>query len=181
MYGIIKNSLKDMVIETFGVEKWNEIIDASGFETDHFMSNEPYPDEDAMKLVVNGVEILDIPLNDLLFSFGKWWILKTTMEKYKFLMNSAGSNFKEFIYALPDFHTRIFLFYPKFTPPEFKIEEKEDGTMHVHYFSQRSHFAPFVLGILEGLREFFENDTKITQIAYKSKGDDHDIYQLQWK
>ncbi len=181
MYGIIQNSLKAMVIEKFGAKQWSKIMQASGFEGDHFMSNEPYPDEETLSLVSNGVEILGIPLDDLLRSFGKWWILHTTLEKYKFLMNSAGSNFKEFIFALPDFHTRIFLFYPKFTPPEFKISEEDNGTIQVHYFSKRSQFGPFVLGVLEGLAEFFSDDSSITQIKFKAQGADHDVYQIEWK
>ena len=41
MYGIVNKAIESLVIENFGIEKWNIIKETSGVDVDFFMSNEP--------------------------------------------------------------------------------------------------------------------------------------------
>ena len=40
---------------------------------------------------------------------------------------------------------------------------------------------PFVLGLMSGLGKMFSTPVKVVQIQHKSRGADHDVFQVTWK
>lgn len=180
MYGIVNKSIQDLITEKFGVNKWNEIKEKSGVDIDFFLSNEPYNDDVTYKLVVTASEVLGISAGDILHAFGEWWILKTGKEKYGALLQAGGENLKAFLINLPIFHNRIMLMYPKLTPPEFKVSDLEENSIHVHYHSKREGLQEFVRGILCGLCKTYEVDVNIELLQSRSEGDTHEIFKVNW-
>ena len=53
-------------------------------------------------------------------------------------IESGGDNYKTFMLNLPAFHNRVMMMYPKLTPPEFKVTNVEEQSLHLHYFSKRN-------------------------------------------
>jgi hypothetical protein len=56
----------------------------------------PYDDEITFKLAQAVADEMNIALSDVFITFGEWWVIKTTSEKYPGLMNSGGANLKNF-------------------------------------------------------------------------------------
>ena len=180
MYGIVNKSIQDLVVFNFGMEKWNSIRERSGIEQDFFISNEPYDDEITYKLAIAVSVEMDMSLSDVLINFGEWWVLKTTKEKYAGLMESGGSNLREFIANLPVFHNRIMLIYPKLSPPEFKVTNITANSMNLHYLSHREGFQEFVRGLLQGLSKMFNENIKLELIQSRIDGHSHEIFKIIW-
>ena len=44
MYGIVNKAIEDLIINNYGIEKWEIIKQKSNIDIDFFMSNEPYDD-----------------------------------------------------------------------------------------------------------------------------------------
>jgi hypothetical protein len=112
MYGIINKSIEELVIEKFGEHNWEEVKRQSGTDIDFFISNEPYDDAITYDLAIGISKVMNISLEAVLFTFGEWWILNTTKNKYGGLLKSGGNNLKEFLVNLPQFHNHIMLMYP---------------------------------------------------------------------
>jgi hypothetical protein len=180
MYGIVNKAIEDLVKENFGEEKWAIILEKSGVDVDFFISNEPYDDDITFKLAVAVSEEMDIPVPGVLQTFGEWWILRTSKEKYGGLMEAGGSNLKDFLHNLPIFHNRIMLIYPKLTPPEFKISHATENSVHVHYFSKREGLQEFVRGLLSGLGKMYQTPVEIELIQSRDDGNSHEIFQVSW-
>ena len=180
MYGIVNKAIEDLVVNKFGENVWESVKERSGVEVDYFISNEPYNDDITYKLAGACSEEMEIPVNDVLFAFGEWWILKTGKEKYGGLMEAGGHNLREFLVNLPIFHNRIMLIYPKLTPPEFKISHVEENSIHVHYFSKREGLQDFVKGLLSGLGKMYQTPTEIELIQSRDEGSDHEIFKVSW-
>ena len=180
MYGIVNKAIEDLVRENFGDEKWEIILTKSGVDEEFFISNEPYDDDITFKLAVAISEELNISVEDVLFTFGEWWILRTTKEKYGGLMESGGDNLRDFLENLPVFHNRVMLIYPKLTPPEFKVSDKQKNSIHIHYFSKREGLQGFVKGLLSGLGKMYETEVKIELINDRTAGSDHDVFKVSW-
>ncbi len=180
MYGIVNKAIEDLVISNFGKEKWEEVKKRSGVEIDFFISNEPYDDEVTFKLAVAASEELNVPLAQVLQLFGEWWILKTSKEKYGGLMQAGGNTLKEFLVNLPVFHSRIMLIYPKLTPPEFKVDNIEENSIRVHYYSKRTGLQEFVRGLLAGLGKMYNTVTNIELIQSREQGHDHEVFRVSW-
>lgn len=180
MYGIVNRAIEDLVKTNFGEEKWDAVKERSGVDIDFFVSSEPYSDDITYKLAGAVSEEMNMPVADVLIAFGEWWILKTGKEKYGGLMEAGGNNLKEFLQNLPVFHNRIMLIYPKLTPPEFKVSDIEDRSIHVHYFSKREGLQEFVRGLLQGLAKMYEVEASVELIQSRSEGDSHEIFKVSW-
>lgn len=180
MYGIVNKAIEDLVKHNFGEEKWDAIKKRSGVDIDFFLSNEPYDDDITYKLAGAVADEMNMTVGQVLEAFGEWWILKTGKEKYGGLMAAGGNNLKEFLINLPLFHNRIMLIYPKLTPPEFKVSDVLEKSIHVHYFSKRVGLQEFVRGLLSGLGKMYETAVEIELLETRDDGKDHEIFKVSW-
>ena len=180
MYGIVNKAIESLVIENFGELKWKIIKENSGIDVDFFMSNEPYDDDITFKLAIAVSNEMKISLSDVFITFGEYWVLKTGKEKYGSLMEAGGSNLRDFLKNLPTFHNRIMLFYPKLTPPEFKVSDEEERSIQLHYFSKREGLKEFVRGLIQGLGKLYNTPVQIELLEDRDNGDHHEIFKVSW-
>jgi hypothetical protein len=180
MYGIINKSIEELVTINFGEDKWELIKKRSQIDIDFFISNEPYNDDITYKLANAISEEMEMSLDLVLFTFGEWWILKTTNDKYSGLIQAGGNNLKEFLVNLPQFHNHIMLLYPKLTPPEFKVSNIETNSIHIHYYSKRVGLREFVRGLLSGLGKLYKVPVLIELLESRDEGSDHEIFKVSW-
>lgn len=180
MYGIVNKAIEDLVIANFGEEKWEAIKERSGIDIDFFISSEPYDDDVTFKLAVAVSEEMNMSVSDVLIAFGEWWVIKTTSEKYSGLMQSGGNNLKEFLLNLPNFHNRVMLIYPKLTPPEFKVSDETENSIHLHYFSKRQGLQEFVRGLIQGLGKMYNTPVTIELMQTRNEGSTHEIFKISW-
>lgn len=180
MYGIVNKAIEDLVKENFGEEKWEAIRERSGIDVDFFISNEPYDDDITFKLAGAVADEMNMKVSDVLIAFGEWWILRTGKEKYGGLMEAGGNHLKEFLVNLPVFHNRVMLIYPKLTPPEFKVSNIEERSIHVHYFSKRIGLQEFVRGLMTGLGKMYNTPTTVELLETRDEGANHEVFKVSW-
>ena len=180
MYGIVNKAIQELVTENFGADKWEAVKEKSGVDVDFFLSNEPYDDDITFKLAGAASQVLGISVEQVLNTFGEHWILKTGKEKYGGLMQAGGNDLKEFLTNLPLFHNRIMLMYPKLTPPEFKVSDATENSIHVHYHSKREGLQEFVRGLLTGLGKMFETRVDVELLQTRDNGSTHEIFKVSW-
>jgi hypothetical protein len=180
MYGIINKAIQELVTDNYGEEKWQKILALSAIEEDFFISNEPYDDDITFKLAQAVSLEMNINIKDVLIAFGEWWVVKTTKDKYGTLMESAGATLKEFLINLPNFHNRVMLIYPKLTPPEFKVSNLSDSSLHLHYISSREGLQEFVRGLIQGLGILFNTPVTIDLIESRDNGSSNEIFKISW-
>lgn len=180
MYGIVNVAIEDLILDEYGYEKWEAIKKRSALNIDIFIGSQPYDDDVTYKLVVTSSEILEVPVDDLLKSFGEWWILKTAREKYGALLSAGGSDFSEFMNNLPRFHDGVSLIYPKLQPPEFRITDKNELGMNLHYYSKREGLQYFLYGVITGLGKLFSQPIHIEITRSRTRGDDHEVYNIRY-
>ncbi|KAB1156810.1 heme NO-binding domain-containing protein [Flavobacterium luteum] len=180
MYGIVNKAIQELVTENYGEEKWQKILALSAVEEDFFISNEPYDDDITFKLAQAVSLEMNISVKDVLIAFGEWWVVKTTKDKYGTLMESGGATLKDFLLNLPIFHNRVMLIYPKLTPPEFKVSNISDTSIHLHYISTREGLQEFVRGLIQGLGIMFNTPVTIDLIESRDNGSSHEIFKISW-
>ncbi len=180
MYGIVNKAIQDLVTEKFGADEWEAVKEKSGVDVDFFLSNEPYDDAITYRLAVAASEVLGLSVGQVLNAFGEYWVLKTGKEKYGGLMEAGGHNLREFLINLPLFHNRIMLMYPKLTPPEFRVSDITDNSIHVHYFSRRDGLQEFVRGLLNGLAKMYQTEASVDLLQSRNEGSTHEIFRVTW-
>jgi hypothetical protein len=180
MYGIVNKAIQDLITENFGLAEWEAVKEKSGIDIDFFLSNEPYDDAITYQLAGAASSVLGLSVGDVLIAFGEYWILKTGKEKYGGLMEAGGKSLREFLLNLPAFHNRIMLMYPKLTPPEFKVSDITERSVHVHYHSGREGLQEFVRGLLSGLAKMYATEANIELIQSRNEGNTHEIFRVSW-
>ena len=105
-----------------------------------------------------------MPAEDVLIAFGKYWVEYTAVEGYGELMNTAGSTFPEFLVNLDQLHSRVKLTFPNLIPPRFSVTDQTEGSLVLHYYSEREGLAPLVVGLLQGLGTRFNQDVTAEQM-----------------
>jgi Haem-NO-binding len=180
MYGIINLTIQGIVTDLFGADAWNRIKQKGNIKEGSFLSDEPYDSNATYELAGRASEVLNLSLSQLLMVFGEYWILKIANEKYRSLMKAGGSNIKEFLVNLPDFHSRVMLMYPKITPVEFRVTNETESSLHIHYFSSRKGLASFIQGLLQGLGKVYNVKISIELIRDKKSPNDHDVFFVKW-
>ena len=179
MYGLINNSLKDMICEKFGEEKWQEVLNASGVPEDSFLTMRSYDDEITYALAGAASDVLGAPVDACLEMFGKYWVLETAAKSYGTLLDAAGEDMVVFLGNLNALHDRITSTFLNYVPPEFFVEEKDNG-YEIHYMSKRKGLTPFVVGLLKGLGIRFGQTVNILdQRDLDVEQGTHTIFQVE--
>jgi len=180
MYGMVNRAVEDMVCLHHGEAIWEQMKARAGVEVEVFLSNEAYPDELTYRLIAAGSAVLGQPTEKILEAFGEHWVLHTAREGYGDLLRAAGKSLPEFLRNLPDFHRRVAMIFTGLQPPWFQTTDRTDGSLELHYFTQRHGFTPFVIGLLQGLAKMYETPVKVLLLESKAKGADHDVFRIEW-
>jgi hypothetical protein len=179
VYGMVNRAIEGMVSRDHGEETWREI--ARRAETDElvFVSNRSYDDAITYALVGAAAEVLGLPVRDVLFSFGRFWVLTTAREGYGALLDATGATLPAFLRGLPTFHTRVSLALPALRPPTFSVIDESETHVRLRYESERPGLAPFVEGLLDGLAEHYGTQVRVVHEANAGEAG-HDVFLVAW-
>ena len=95
-------------------------------------------------------------------------------------MKHGGDSLRSFLINLPSFHNRVMILYPDLQPPEFKVTDIAENSIHVHYYSSRDGLQEFVRGLFSGLGKMYATPVNIELLDSRSAGNDHEIYLVSW-
>ena len=179
MYGIINIAIEGYVVATFGTPAWENIKKRIGLTLDFSTVEQPYNDDVTYRLAEATSEETKTPIDELLTNFGEYMIL-ATHKNYNAVMDSRGSNLKDYLVNLPNFHNRMMLIYPELTPPVFRISNISNNSMQVHYFSKTPGIRNFVIGYLNGLVKIFNEPATVEVIQSKDEGNPEDVFKIHW-
>ena len=179
MYGVINQAIKKYVTTNYGAEKWSAVKSRCAANVDFISDDQPYNDEMIYKLAEAVAIEMQLPLDNVLSDFGEN-VIKTTTERMDGFMDSRGSNLKEYLINLPNFHNRIMLIYPRLTPPEFQVSNIDENSINLHYISKTKGIRAFVKGYIKGLTYFFNEKVTIEPLQSISEASRQEIFKISW-
>ena len=172
MYGMINNAMAALVKERFGNETWERIHKKSGVQEQQFNHLESYPDQSTHQLLQAACSELNLTADQLLHTFGRYWVSYAGKNGYKELLALFGRNLRESLLNLNNLHARMGLLMPKLAPPRFEFPEPSPGQdpneLEVHYYSTRHGLTPMLQGIIESLSEQFNEKIEMSIIPRNS-------------
>ncbi|GAA6234425.1 guanylate cyclase soluble subunit beta-2-like [Lates japonicus] len=158
MYGFINTCLKSLVVEKFGEETWAKLRDEAGVQ-DTFLTYEVYKDEITMQLVTEACKLLEVQPEVVLRQFGEYFFEFCKRSGYDHMLRTLGGNLFEFTENLDALHSYLALSYKEMNAPSFRVERNPDGTMLLHYYSDRRGLCHIVPGIIGAVaKDFFNSE-----------------------
>ncbi|XP_059369658.1 guanylate cyclase soluble subunit beta-2-like [Carassius carassius] len=161
MYGFINTCLKSLVIDRFGEETWDKLRDSARVQ-DTFMTYEVYADNITMQLVTEACRMLDLEQSVVLGQFGEYFFEFCKRAGYDHMLRTLGGNLFEFMENLDALHGFLSLSYKEMNAPSFRVEKNNDGTLLLHYYSDRRGLCHIVPGIIRAVaKDFFNSKIKM--------------------
>lgn len=179
MYGLVNKGIEDLIIENFGEENWRKVKIKANVHVETFLAMESYPDEVTYNLVSAASEVLGVPAEGVLKTFGQFWIKFTLREGYGEYLKMTGTNLFEFLQKLDQMHGRLSLTFPNYEPPSFRCSDVTPTSLRLHYHSSRPGLSQFVVGIVEGLAEMYQSKAKVTTEKTRDQGHSHDEFLVE--
>jgi len=181
VYGLVNNGVRTFICEAHGEQMWQDICAKADVNPEEFETMTAYDDALTYALVGAVSETLDLSPEKVLEVFGEYWVGYSKATAVGKLIDQGGDTFLERLRGLDDMHERIQMTMPELEPPSFELEERPDGTHHLHYHSSREGLAPMVIGLLRGLAEECGVEVDIEQVDKAASGVTHDVFGLKIK
>lgn len=170
-----------MVIARFGTESWTKIHTKADAPAE-FEKMQAYDDQVTYRLVGAAAEVLELPAETVMRTFGVYWVVETAEKGYGPLLALWGNNFVDFLSNLDALHARVAETFRGLQPPSFEVARLEDGVLEVSYKSHRPGLAPFVQGLIEGVGERFETKVDISLLRSRADdGGDADVFRVAYE
>ncbi len=180
MFGLVNIAAKELIVSEFGAEAWDEVRRHALVVDDDFVGMQEYPDDLTYRVLNAASAVLRLPSDDLLKAFGQYWTRFVARRGFGELLDVSGGSLTEFLENLDNMHAQVGLIFDGLKPPSFRVTDVAADRLTLHYFSDRLHLGPMVIGLLEGLEAHFQLTITARQIAEKGRGADHDIFDVRF-
>lgn len=164
MKGAIANCLKETIVSKFGQTKWNEIMSASGQNTDKIMLvTMDIDDTIILEMVKNSCNILNLTIEQIADYFGDHWMNSYALTMYK---PYYGTNLtaKDFFIKLDDIHFKVTKNILNAHAPRFQCEWETEDVLILTYISPRG-LIDFVVGLAKGVGKYFNQKLSVNKIS----------------
>jgi predicted hydrocarbon binding protein len=179
MKGIVFNIFEGFIVENFGDEKYDEIVESTTLTTnDPFVGPGTYPDKDLLALVETTTKSLNISDSDALKAFGKY-MFPQLINRYPIFVEGIDHP-KDFLLTVEDIiHVEVKKLYPDAITPTFEYQDPSKDELIIVYKSSRN-LCYLMEGLLEGTKEFFKSDFQYSQTSCIHRGDSKCEFQLKF-
>ncbi|XP_071136356.1 guanylate cyclase soluble subunit beta-2-like [Mytilus edulis] len=170
MYGHIHLCIKELVLDKFGQEVWDKILEKSVLhEGTDFLVFQSYHDDKTFALVGAVCAVSGIPLDTVLEVFGEYFVQYCFRHGYDQLLRTLGKDFISFIQNLDALHANLQRTYSKLRPPSFRCERKDADSVYLHYFTERTGLHPIVKGVVKVVAREIYNQVAEMEVISISK------------
>jgi hypothetical protein len=172
VHGIVLKGLKDFVVDSYDRDTWQTLQREAELPHRLYVPVTEYPDEDVLALVETASRLTDLPVPDLLESFGRF-IVPPLVETYGIHVDADWTGLE----LIANVETYIHLALrakqiSTYTPPELESEWRGTDTVSVVYRSDRQ-LCHLARGIINGVGDYFDEPYVIEEPRCMHAGDDH--------
>jgi len=160
MKGIVFTEFLELVEEKFSPEIADQIISASGTETDGaYTSVGTYDHSEILSMVTELSRVTEVPVPDLVKTFGRHLFGSFVRSHGRFFVHVESAfdllqNVEDYI------HVEVRKLYPDAELPKFDTERVDENTMIMRYQSARP-FADLAEGLIGATFDHFEEAVEI--------------------
>jgi len=170
MKGIIFNLFEAIVIEEFGHDAWEGVLDTANSDG-AYTAVGSYDDAEFLRLASVAAEQLDRPIDDLVRSFGRK-CLPILAARYPAFFTPHVST-KPFLLTLNEvIHPEVRKLFPGAYAPSFKFDDSVPDQITLTYQSHRN-LCSFAEGLIEGAADHYGDSVSISQPECAKRGDEN--------
>lgn len=112
-------------------------------------------------------------MDDVLEVFGSYFLEYCIQSGYDRILRVLGRNLRDFLCNLDALHDHLASIYPGMEAPSFRCTESDDGTLFLHYYSQRPDLGYIVIGIVKAVAKDMLGTTVNVKV-HQARTEEHD-------
>jgi hypothetical protein len=180
MHGLVHRSVRSLVVSAAGEATWGEILTATQMGEADFLSMESYADESTLKLLGGVCARLQLSVDQALLALGRHWITFVEKEGYAAMLHLFGSDLRSCLKSLNQMHARMGTSLRGIHFPRFDVLSEDPKEILLEYQSTRSGMLSFLVGLLEGLSQYYQTRTEIQGLPKAETGETHDRVRIRF-
>lgn len=170
MKGVVFNILEDMVVEKGGVVLWQKLLNKAGVEGS-YISVDTYEDAELFKIVHEVQQALDLPLEDVIRSFGDFMFAKLA-ERYPMFVEAESDLFGFLQSIEPVIHLEVKKLYTEANLPSIGCDEGDSDSLIMNYRSPRK-LCILAEGLIQGAATYYQTPINIDHDVCMHRESDH--------
>ena len=175
MKGIVFNLLAEAVAQKFGVDAWDDLLDAAGLEG-AYTSLGSYDDAQLYALVDHASVALKQPPEAILRWFGRA-SMPMLAQRYPVFFD-GHPDARSFLLTLNEIiHPEVRKLYPGAAPPLFDFDTSDPTALVMGYHSQRK-LCMLAEGFIAGAADHYQETVEVAQIDCMHRGDAKCTFRL---
>ncbi|KZN53815.1 heme NO-binding domain-containing protein [Pseudoalteromonas luteoviolacea] len=169
MKGIVFRCLEELVIETKGMDVWEQLLEQHCPEDRVYVSAKSYPDEELVGLATSVSQALNLSMPETLKAFGTY-LFGFLAKRHRSIVQEFHS-FEQLIVSIDEvIHNEVRKLYEEPNLPTIEATIQDDRTIHLIYRSPRK-LCFCAEGLIYGCAEHFDKQIQIEHPECMHKGD----------
>ena len=153
MHGLINQSIRYFIIDTYGPRSWEAVIRLAGLRSLSFEAMLSYDDVLTDRMIEAGVQILGRPREALLEDLGHYLVSNASVTSVRRLLRFSGVNFVDFVNALEEFPERGHLALPDLDLPELEVVDQGGGQFLLKCIAILDGTGHIMVGMLRAMAD----------------------------
>ena len=129
-----------------------------------------YDDNMTYNIVDAASEVTGVPQNEIWEMFGEMFFNFCQESGYDKILRVLGGTLKDFLQNLDALHDHLSSIYPGMRAPSFRVTERSDGGLLLHYYSERIGLEYVVIGLVKTVARKLHNKEVEVEI-FNHQGD----------
>ncbi|CAJ0931045.1 unnamed protein product, partial [Mesorhabditis belari] len=149
--GWVHITVSTLIIRKYGLDLWKEIKRKAGFADEtEFEVQQYYDDSDTFRIFRTAAATLGVSVDDMWELYGDHLITYASETGWSRMLACMADNLQDFLDNLNSMHYFIdqIAFKSEMKGPSFQCEDQGDGSLRLHYFSNRQGLYPIVKGLV---------------------------------
>ncbi len=132
-----------------------------------------YDDNMTYNIVEAASEVTGTSQDDIWEMFGEMFFDFCEESGYDKIIRVLGGTLKDFLQNLDALHDHLSTIYPAMRAPSFRVSERSDGALILHYYSERKGLEHVVIGLVRTVaRKLHNKEVKVEVFSHEIE-DDH--------
>ena len=162
MYGLLLESISEVIKEKYGAEIWEQIHHKAAINHHIFATHKSYSETLIPRIAKAASEITGDTIAELMEMFGYAFVGFVAKYGYDRILRVLGRHLRDFLNNLDNLHEYLRFSYPKLRPPSFFCTDESAEGLTLHYRTKRRGYIYYVMGQIKQVgRQFYNTDVEV--------------------
>ncbi|MDC0736693.1 heme NO-binding domain-containing protein [Cognatishimia sp. SS12] len=153
MHGLINRALQYFVTDTYGSDRWEEVVRIARLDFAEFEAMLHYEDALTEQVIAAIVKTLGVKRAMVLEDIGTYLVTHPNVEALRRLLRFGGESFPEFLQSLDDLADRSRLAVEDLELPELELDDLGDGAYSLSCRHVHGGFGYVLMGLLRTMAD----------------------------